>query len=114
MQETKRLPELVAQIHGHAHDDDRRDPSADPTESWRPPHQQKTQRATCGHGEDQDPHRPIVPLQKAALTVAAVAAVSVIRIERMRAAPAAPGMAHKRLGLSQDAVIIAEMERHWR
>jgi hypothetical protein len=82
--------------------------------AWRVPHQQEAQRTERRHGEHQDPHGPIVPLQEASLAVAAGSAVAVSRILGMRAAPAAPGMAHRRLGLWQDAVIIAEMERHWR
>ena len=35
MQDAKHLPELVAQIHGHAHDDDRSYPSAGLNESLR-------------------------------------------------------------------------------
>jgi hypothetical protein len=112
--EAKRLPELVAQIHRHAHDDDHREPSADPTEPWRTPHQRQTQRAKGRHREHQDPHGPIVPLEKAALAVATVAAGAVSRLQGMPAAPAAPGMAHRGLGLSQAAVLIAEMERHGR
>ena len=114
MQEAKRLPELVAQIHRHPHNDDCGHPSAGSAESWRAPHQKKTQGTQRGDGEHHDPYRPIVPLEEASLAIAAVAAVAVSRIQGMCAAPAAPGMAHMRLGLSQDAVIIAEMECHWR
>ena len=80
MQDAKRLPELVAKIHRHAHDDDRRDPSAGPTEPWRAPQQEQTEGTKCRHREHHDPHRPIVPLQEAALAVATLAAVAVSRI----------------------------------
>jgi hypothetical protein len=95
VQDAKHLPELVAQIHSHAHDDDRSYPSAGLTESWCAPHQEHTQGAKCRHGEHLDPHRPIVPLQEAALAVAAVAAVAVSRIQRMCAAPTIFSVAHE-------------------
>jgi hypothetical protein len=93
--DTKLLPELVAKIHGYAHDEHRRNPSTGTTEPWRAPHQEQAQGAKCRHGEHHDPYRPIVPLKEAALTVAAVGAVAVSRIQGMLTAPTIFGLVHE-------------------
>jgi hypothetical protein len=93
--DTKLLPELVAKIHGYAHDEHRRNPSTGSAESWRAPHQEQAQGTQRGDGQHHDPHRLIVPLQEAALALAAMAAVAVSHIQRMRAAPAMLDVAHK-------------------
>ena len=95
MQDAKHLPELVAQIHSHAHDEHRRNPSAGSAESWRAPHQEKAQGTHRGDGQHHDPHRPIVPLKEAALTVATVAAVVVSRIQGMLTASAMLDVVHE-------------------
>ena len=97
MQDAKRLPELVAKIHGHAHDEHRRDASTDTTEPWRAPHQEKAQGTKRGDSEHHDPNWPIIPLQETTLAVATVTAVAVSRIQGVLAAPAIPGMTHTTL-----------------
>ena len=88
MQDAKCLPELVAQIRSDPQNDYRGHPSAGSAESWRAPHQKKTQGTQRGDGEHHDPYRPIVPLEEASLAIAAVAAVAVSRIQGVLAAPA--------------------------
>jgi hypothetical protein len=95
VQDAKHLPESVAKIHRDAQDQHRRDPSAGSAESWRAPYQEQAEGTQRRDREYHDPHRLIVPLQEASLTIPAVAAVTVSRIQGMLTAPAMLGVVHE-------------------
>jgi hypothetical protein len=93
------------------HDDHRGYSSTGPTKPWRAPYQQEAHGAQRRHGEYHDLHRPIVPLEEAALAVAVVAAIVVSRFKRTLAIPTTLGMAHRLCCTGQGEAMIADPPR---